>query len=77
MLTKCSPKSQEGSWELLVEEAENICNGDSGKRAKAKNVAILGIQFKQICVILSFTIATTFAVLPKREKYKEILCSIS
>ena len=71
------PISQEGCWELLVEEAENVGNGDLGQRAKAKNVAILGIQFKQICVILSITIATTFAVLPKREKYKEILCSNS
>ena len=71
MLTKCSPISQEGCWELLVEEAENVGNGDLGQRA------ILGIQFKQICVILSITIATTFAVLPKREKYKEILCSNS
>ena len=77
MLTKCSPISQEGCWELLVEEAENVGNGDLGQRAKAKNVAILGIQFKQICAILSITIATTFAVLPKREKYKEILCSNS
>ena len=66
--------SQEGCWELLVEEAENVGNGDLGQRAKAKNVAILGIQFKQICVILSIT---SFAVLPKREKYKEILCSNS
>ena len=71
MLTKCSPISQEGCWELLVEEAENVGNGDLGQRA------ILGIQFKQICVILSITIATSFAVLPKREKYKEILCSNS
>ena len=29
----------------------------------------LGIRFKQICLILSFTIAMTFAVLPKQEKY--------
>ena len=45
MLTKCSSISQEGCWELLVEEAENVGNGDLGQRAKAKNVAILGIQF--------------------------------
>ena len=29
----------------------------------------LGMRFKQIYVILSFTIAMTVAVLPKREKY--------
>ena len=29
----------------------------------------LGMRFKQIYVFLSFTIAMTVAVLPKREKY--------
>ena len=41
MLTKCSPISQEGCWELLVEEAENIGDGDLGQRPKAETVFIL------------------------------------
>ena len=41
MLTKCSPISQESCWELLVEEAENIGDGDLGQRPKAETVFIL------------------------------------
>ena len=41
MLTKCSPISQEGCWELLVEEAENIGDADLGQRPKAETVFIL------------------------------------
>ena len=41
MSTKCSPISQEGCWELLVEEAENVDDANLGQRAKAKNVARL------------------------------------
>ena len=40
MLTKCSPISQESCWELLVEEAENIGDGDLGQRPKAETVFI-------------------------------------
>ena len=41
MSTKCSPISQEGCWELLVEEAENVDDANLGQRATAKNVARL------------------------------------
>ena len=41
MSTKCSPISQEGCWELLVEEAENEHDTNLGQQATAKNVARL------------------------------------
>ena len=73
MSTKCSPISQEGCWELLVEEAENVDDANLGQRATAKNVARLDRSWYTIQAadlrILSFTIAMAFAVLPRREKY--------
>ena len=63
MLTNAAQYHKKVVGELLVEEAENIDDADLGQWANAKNVASLGIRFKKISVILSFTFATTFAVL--------------
>ena len=41
MSTKCSPISQEGCWELLVEQPENVDDANLGQRATAKNLARL------------------------------------
>ena len=73
MSTKCSPISQEGCWELLVEEAENVDDANLGQRAKAKNVARLDRSWYTIQADLRHFIIYDcrgiFAVLPRREKY--------